>query len=278
MRHLRAMIRLPAIALGAAITLVALAVPALGESPDISHRRAEQRRTFSDAEIQEGFLKIALDAELQLGAKVHRIRKFDEPVRIFVDGRAAPEHTAALGAVVEDIRARIDHLDIAVTDDRSAANLVVTLVTARHLRQAIRARFGIEKAGQIEHSLNPQCLSGIAKDSAFRIRRAEVILPVDGGEFTFYDCAYEELLQALGAINDDRSVPWTMFNDDVQMGFFDIYDQYLLNILYDPRIRPGMTRKDVESLLPAVLPAARDLVERNNPREQASAPALAHSD
>jgi hypothetical protein len=58
-----------------------------------------------------------------------------------------------------------------------------------------------------------------------------VILPVDAGEFTFYDCAYEELLQALGAINDDRSVPWTMFNDDVQMGFFDVYDQYLLNVL-----------------------------------------------
>jgi hypothetical protein len=26
-----------------------------------------------------------------------------------------------------------------------------------------------------------------------------------------------------------------MFNDDVQMGFFDVYDQFLLNILYDPR-------------------------------------------
>ena len=66
-----------------------------------------------------------------------------------------------------------------------------------------------------------------------------MILPVDAGEFAFYDCAYEELLQALGAINDDRSVPWTMFNDDVQMGFFDVYDEYLLNILYDPRVRPG---------------------------------------
>ena len=33
-----------------------------------------------------------------------------------------------------------------------------------------------------------------------------------------------------------------MFNDDVQMGFFGLYDQYLLNILYDPRIRAGMTR------------------------------------
>ena len=84
-----------------------------------------------------------------------------------------------------------------------------------------------------------------------------MILPIDAGEFTFYHCAYEELLQALGAINDDQSVPWTMFNDDVQMGFFDFYDQYLLNILYDPRIRPGMSKEEVGAILPEVLSTAR---------------------
>lgn len=112
---------------------------------------------------------------------------------------------------------------------------------------------------------------GIAKDDAYRIRRAEVILPTDAGEFTFYDCAYEELLQGLGAINDDATVPWTMFNDTVQMGFFDLYDQYLLNILYDPRIRPGMTRAEVEHILPAVLGTVRDQVSRNNQGEDTDA-------
>jgi hypothetical protein len=91
-----------------------------------------------------------------------------------------------------------------------------------------------------------------------------VILPVDAGDFAFYDCAYEEMLQALGAINDDRSVPWTMFNDDVQMGFFDVYDQYLLNILYDPRLRPGMTEQDVNRVLPAIFSAARAWVASVN--------------
>ena len=48
-----------------------------------------------------------------------------------------------------------------------------------------------------------------------------------------------------------------MFNDDVQMGFFDVYDQYLLNLLYDPRIRPGMTKKEVDRLMPDLLSTAR---------------------
>jgi len=56
-----------------------------------------------------------------------------------------------------------------------------------------------------------------------------------------------------------------MFNDDVQMGFFDVYDQYLLNILYDPRVRAGMTKEEVNRLLPEVLPTVRAWVTNANP-------------
>ena len=142
--------------------------------------------------------------------------------------------------------------------------MLVTLVRDRDLERTIRAFYGRDRARQIQSSLEPQCLSGFQKDDQYRIVRADVILVVDAGEFVFYDCVYEELLQALGPINDDSSVPWTMFNDNVQMGFFGLYDQYLLNILYDPRIRPGMTREEVRALLPQVLPSARAFVARAN--------------
>ena len=241
----------------AALIVIGLTGFARAENPDITSRRAAERLDFSNEEIKDGFFKIAFQAELQIGAVADRVRKFDEPVRIFVDSKAQPDRSAQIAAIVADIRSRIDHLDIAITKDRQQANFVVSLVADREVNAIIRGRYGNNRAKQIAQSLNPQCLSGIGKDKQFRIRRAEAILPVDAGEFTFYDCAYEELLQALGAINDDRSVPWTMFNDDVQMGFFDVYDQYLLNILYDPRIRPGMTKADVERLMPLVLSSAR---------------------
>jgi Protein of unknown function (DUF2927) len=241
--------------------------PAKAENPDISSRRASERTAFTDDEIKDGFFKIAFSAELQIGAPVERVRRYDEPVRIFVDSKGLPDRRSEITAIVADIRTRVNHLDVAVTDDRRAANFVVRLVAERDLRRTIRSLYGSNRAARIQQSLDPQCLSGIGKDKQFRIRRAEVILPVDAGEFMFYDCAYEELLQALGAINDDRSVPWTMFNDDVQMGFFDIYDQYLLNILYDPRVRPGMTKEEVSGLLPDVLATARTWVTTaNSPR------------
>ncbi len=238
--------------------------PAQAENPDISSRRASERTDFTNDEIKDGFFKIAFNAELQLGVPVERIRKFDEPVRVFVAGQGHPDRRSQIAAIIEDIRARVNHLDLAITNDRHTANFVVTLVAGRDLRRTIRSFYGNDRAARIQQSLNPQCLSGIGKDSRYRIRRAEVVLPVDAGEFTFYDCAYEELLQALGVINDDPSVPWTMFNDDVQMGFFDVYDQYLLNILYNPRLRPGMTKAEVNGLLPDVLLTARAWVSQTN--------------
>ena len=245
------------IALGAiALMLVGIGTAA-AENPDISSRRAAERTDFTNDEIKDGFFKIAFSAELQLGVAAQRVRKFDEPVRIFVVSKGLPDRRSQIAAIVADIGTRVNHLDVALTDDREAANFTVTLVAQHNFSRTLRSLYGSERASRIQRSLAPQCLSGIGKDKQFRIRRAEVILPVDAGEFAFYDCAYEELLQALGAINDDRSVPWTMFNDDVQMGFFDVYDQYLLNILYDPRIRPGMTKDEVSALLPDILPTAR---------------------
>jgi Protein of unknown function (DUF2927) len=260
-------VRRPTVMLLAAIVVTLAAInsgSARAEDPDISSRRASARTDFTDAEIKDGFFKIAFNAELQFGAPVERVRKFDEPVRIFLDSKGGPDRRPEIAAIVTDIRAHVDHLDVAITNDREAANFVVRLVAARDLDRTIRSLYGSDKAKRIQQTLNPQCLSGIGKDQRYRIRRAEVILPTDAGDFTFYDCAYEELLQALGAINDDRSVPWTMFNDDVQMGFFDVYDQYLLNILYDPRVRPGMTKEEVNALLPELVSTARTWVGNVN--------------
>jgi Protein of unknown function (DUF2927) len=55
-----------------------------------------------------------------------------------------------------------------------------------------------------------------------------------------------------------------MFNDNVSMGFFDVYDQYLMNMLYDRRIRPGMTVAEVKAVLPDVLADVRAWVRKVN--------------
>jgi hypothetical protein len=250
--------------MAASVVGLACAIAAETDNAEIAHRRSIERRTFTDAEIIDGFFKVTFGAEFHVAGGVDRIRKYDGPVRVYIDNRATPDRTPQVAAAVADIRHRIRNLDIATTERRDDANMVVSLVNDRDLARMIRTIYGIDRARRIQRTLEPQCLSGFRKDESSRILRSDVIITADVGDFVFYDCVYEELLQALGPINDDTTVPWTMFNDDIQMGFFDLYDQYLLNVLYDTRIRPGMTRAEVQALLPEVLPAVRTWVEDNN--------------
>lgn len=234
------------------------------QTAQIAKNKAAERKTFTDQQIIDGFFKIVFGAEFHVAGRTDRIRKYDVPVRIYVDSRAKPDRRSQISAVVADIREKIRGLDIAVVKRRKDANITITLVRDRDIEKTIRSFYGRDRARTILQSLEPQCLSGFRKDDFFRIQKSDVIIVTDAGDFIFYDCAYEEILQSLGPINDDSSLPWTMFNDDVQMGFFDIYDQYLLNILYDPRIRPGMSAEEVRQLLPQILPDVRAWVATIN--------------
>jgi len=248
-----------------AVTFGSVVVPAAAaaENPAIAARQRAEKKAFTDSEIAEGFLKTAFGAEFQLAGRVDRIRKYEGPVRVFADGHRR-DRKAQLAKVVADIGARIQHLDIAMVDDGDSANVVVKLVRDRDLGRTIAASYGGERAREIKTSLDPQCLSGFRKNEQYQIEHSDVILTVDSGDFTFLDCAYEELLQSLGPINDTSSVPWTMFNDKVSMGFFDVYDQYILNLLYDPRIKAGMTVDEVKAALPEVLADVRVWVKKVN--------------
>lgn len=248
-----------------ALTAAALlATVAHAEDPEITRLRAAEKKSFTDEQIFDGFFKVAFGAELRLAGNSDRIRKYHVPVRVHVDNRARPDRSAQVAAVVADIGKRVANLDIAITTDKSAANVAVQLIRERDFGRTLRKSFGLEKAKEIQKSLDPQCLSGFRKDADFRITHSDVFLVADIDDFTFYDCVYEELLQSLGPINDTDSVPWTMFNDDVQMGFFGVYDQYILNILYHPRVRAGMTASEVRALLPEIMPQVRAFVAKTN--------------
>jgi hypothetical protein len=263
-RWLSHSLRIGAVVL-AGITLEAVVWPAFAtaENPAVAQRQRAEKKTFTDSEIIDGFLKTAFGAEYHLAGRVDRIRKYQMPVRVFADGNRS-DRKAQVVKIVADIAKRVQHLDIAMVETGDAANVLIKLVRDRDLNRTITKFYGSERAREIRGSLDPQCLSGFRKNEKFEIEHSDVILTVDNGDFIFLDCAYEELLQSLGPINDTASVPWTMFNDNVSMGFFGIYDQYILNLLYDPRIKAGMTVAEVKEALPAVLVDVRAWVSKVN--------------
>ena len=209
--------------------------------PEIAKRRAAERKTFTDAEIIDGFFRIVFGAEFHVSGRVDRIRKYEMPVRVYADSRAKPDRRKQVADVVDDIRSKVAHLDIAMVDSRKDANVTVTLVRDRDIEKTIREFYG---ASRRERS------SAIARAAmSVRLPQGRIVPHPAFRRDHRGRCRRVHLPRlrlrgiAAGARPDQRrrQLPWTMFNDEVQKGFFDVYDQYLLNILYDPRIRAGMT-------------------------------------
>src|SRR5258707_15029128 len=74
--------RILAAALAAiAFETVVFPPPASAEIAAIASRQRAEKKTFTDNEIVEGFMKTAFGAEYHLAGRVDRIRKYEAPVR-----------------------------------------------------------------------------------------------------------------------------------------------------------------------------------------------------
>ncbi|MFV0384357.1 DUF2927 domain-containing protein [Paracoccus sp. (in: a-proteobacteria)] len=62
-------------------------------------------------------------------------------------------------------------------------------------------------------------------------------------------CIHEELAQGMGLANDSFAVRPSIFNDDEEFALLTRHDELLLRILYDPRLRPGMTEAEAAPLV-----------------------------
>lgn len=65
-------------------------------------------------------------------------------------------------------------------------------------------------------------------------------------------CIHEEIAQGLGLANDSLSVRPSLFNDDEEFALLTRHDELLLQILYDPRLRPGMTEAEARPIVRSI--------------------------
>lgn len=62
-------------------------------------------------------------------------------------------------------------------------------------------------------------------------------------------CLHEEMAQGLGLANDSPRARPSIFNDDEEFALLTRHDELLLRILYDPRLRPGMTEAEAAPIV-----------------------------
>ncbi len=62
-------------------------------------------------------------------------------------------------------------------------------------------------------------------------------------------CIHEELAQGMGLANDSPGARPSIFNDDEEFALLTRHDELLLRILYDPRLRPGMSEAEAAPIV-----------------------------
>lgn len=98
-------------------------------------------------------------------------------------------------------------------------------------------------------------------DNSGVFTRAVAVVRAEHPDLTRLSCFHEELAQGMGLPNDSPDARPSIFNDDEEFGLLTRHDEYLLRILYDPRLRPGMradeARPIVENIVSGLNPGTR---------------------
>ena len=92
------------------------------------------------------------------------------------------------------------------------------------------------------------------------IKRAVAIIRAELPPLLRLSCIHEEIAQGLGLSNDSPNARPSIFNDDDEFGRLTAMDELMLQMLYDPRLQPGI---DAETARPTVKAIAAELTAPN---------------
>lgn len=225
--------------------------------------------------IERAFVEVALRDEYQFerDSIVQRsgqapLRRWDAPVRIsleFGDNTPAPQRLRDTD-VVRQLAARLSRVtDHPVTTTTGRGNFTV-LVLDEGERRAIAPRLrdlvpGIDQASQAlvqDLPLSVSCLVLAFSRSGTNVYSdAVAIIRAELPDRTRDMCYSEEVTQGLGLANDSPVARPSLFNDSAEFAVLTVLDEQLLRVLYDPRLRPGMT---AEQARPIVRRIAAELI------------------
>ncbi len=210
-------------------------------------------RAASDAEIIRGFNLTVFGAEYSpFGLQSNYVRKFNGPVRFYIENRAARNRTGEIRAFIQSLNGLVGGLSTQVVASPARANFVVYVVDRKDYVTTVRN----DVYGRSSASTPGKCLVR-SVFSTNGIKRSDAVVVSDEGEALFSRCKTEEILQGLGPLNEHPSLGESMFNDRTRHTSFTRFDRLILNMLYDRRIKNGATLQSVQELLPTVLRDAK---------------------
>lgn len=243
---------------------------------DLPYDAALLARNFEKVVFDQEAQKVSVNPAAK--KQVYRLTRWDAPIRYRFAGDAVQ---AADRATVAALTARLSQVGVslALAEPGETANMIIAVMTPK-ARDHWYGSLGGERRKQLRNTLveawvqtvNVPCAGMVGRSkrraAADRRRRPERRNADAGalaaseagaaGDFGFNramifikseltgahreSCFQEEIAQSLGLLNDHDDVRPSIFNDRNEFAVVTNHDLDLLRILYDERLKPGMTR------------------------------------
>lgn len=139
---------------------------------------------------------------------------------------------------------------IAGEDDRAAALLEAAARLPNISQNSLNALTNMRRDTYCAVAAYPDANNPNVYAAAVAVVRAE------NPDLLRLSCIHEELAQGLGLANDSPQARPSIFNDDDEFALLTYHDELLLRMLYDARLRPGMSAAEAA---PTALAIARQL-------------------
>jgi Protein of unknown function (DUF2927) len=238
---------------------------------------------YTDDDLVRDFVNVALhDEYVDVGGSfVHTeapalLRRWDKPVRVAVMTGAStpPEDAARDRANVAAFSRRLGHLtglDMALGQGADVNFLVLFMDSAERTAfvdqvRALYPNFAPSVMSALRDTpIDTFCTAYAFSEPQNRSVYSAVIVLIraEHPPLTRLSCVNEEMAQAMGLPNDSPLSRPSLFNDDLEFALLTEHDAILLRMLYDPRLRPGMTAAEAAPLLPAIAADARAAQHRD---------------
>lgn len=228
-----------------------------GGGPDVPFTARMLAANFEQITLYEEYATVG--GRLVAQATPSRLHRWDGPVRFEVEFGAtvSPEKQATDSAEIARFANRLARATRHPVTKVSANGNFHVLVVHEDERRALGPRLM-----QLLPGIGPAAL-----DSALNMGRGTycavfAVDPRDDGNYTRAvaiiraehpdllrkSCIHEELAQGLGLANDSPAARPSIFNDDEEFALLTYHDELLLRILYDPRLRVGMSADDARPI------------------------------
>nr|WP_242107636.1 DUF2927 domain-containing protein [Aliiroseovarius subalbicans] len=223
---------------------------------------------FSARDLSRNFLRIAFYQEYtsrggrlvaqQTASRLHRWRA---PVRVSMQFGASVSDDIKVKDTTQVAKytrrlARVTGHPITTVASQGAANFHVLVLNEDERRNLgsdlARLVPGISFADIDQVTNMPRetyCLVFATPQRDGHFNRAVAVIRAEHPDLLRTSCLHEEIAQGLGLSNDSPRARPSIFNDDEEFGFLTTHDELLLQMLYDPRLRPNMTEAEARPIV-----------------------------